>query len=66
MPSSIEVAAIQSMSRQLGLPVNPIKLGSGEISLISERTRSANGTYIVRNAIVDILNKIAKFIGLKV
>ena len=65
MPSSIEVAAIQSMSRQLGLPVNPIKLGSGEISLISERTRSANGTYIVRNAIVDILNKIAKFIGLK-
>ena len=66
MPSSIEVAAIQSMSRQLGLPVNPIKLGSGEISLISERTQSANGTYIVRNAIVDILNKIAKFIGLKV
>lgn len=65
VPSTIEVAAIQSMSRQLGLPVNPIKLGSGEISLISERTRSANGTYIVRNAIVDILNKIAKFIGLK-
>lgn len=66
VPSSIEVTAIQSMNRQLGLPVNPIKLGSGEISLISERARNANGSYIVRNTIVDILDKIARYFGIKV
>lgn len=65
IPTSVEVTAIQSMNRQLGLPVNPIKLGSGEISLISERTRSANGSYIVRDTIVNLLKKIGEKLGLK-
>lgn len=65
IPTEIEVTAIQSMNRQLGLPVNPIKLGSGEISLISERTRSANGSYIVRDTIVNLLKKIGEKLGLK-
>lgn len=65
IPTSVEVTAIQSMNQQLGLPVNPIKLGSGEISLISERTRSANGSYIVRDTIVNLLKKIGEKLGLK-
>lgn len=65
IPTSVEVTAIQSMNRQLGLPVNPIKLGSGEISLISERTRSANGSYIVRDTIVNLLKQIGEKLGLK-
>ena len=65
IPTSVEVTAIQSMNSQLGLPVNPIKLGSGEISLISERTRSANGSYIVRDTIVNLLKKIGEKLGLK-
>lgn len=65
IPSTVEVQAIQSMNQQLGLPVNPIKLGSGEISLISERTRSANGSYIVRDTIVNLLKKIGEKLGLK-
>lgn len=65
IPTSVEVTAIQSMNHQLGLPVNPIKLGSGEISLISERTRSANGSYIVRDTIVNLLKKIGEKLGLK-